>query len=62
MGITKEVSAWEWSHSWWMLFIFMPFAITSFLPFYLLASRLEIESGSCTESFIFSYLRLVLSA
>lgn len=33
----------------------MPFAITSFLPFYLLASRLEIESGSCTASFIFHF-------
>lgn len=33
MGITKRGAAWEWLHSWWMLFIFMPFAITSFFAF-----------------------------
>ncbi|PRS03958.1 hypothetical protein C6W22_19165 [Bacillus atrophaeus] len=33
MGITKRGAAWEWLNSWWMLFIFMPFAITSFFAF-----------------------------
>ncbi|MBL4966752.1 hypothetical protein [Bacillus halotolerans] len=33
MEITKRGAAWEWLHSWWMLFIFMPFAITSFFAF-----------------------------
>lgn len=33
MEITNRGAAWEWLHSWWMLFIFMPFAITSFFAF-----------------------------
>lgn len=41
MGITKRGATWEWLNSWWMLFIFMPFAITSFFAFLFIGIRVR---------------------
>lgn len=60
MGITKRGAAWEWLHSWWMLFIFMPFAITSFFAFLFIGIKVRNSKWIMYGSFIFSLLRLVL--
>ncbi|MDR4436639.1 hypothetical protein FPV32_21520, partial [Bacillus tequilensis] len=41
MGITKRGAAWEWLHSWWLLFLFMPFAITSFFAFFFICIKVS---------------------